>query len=270
MSNGSVIVECKLRVLHLTLNRPEKRNALNAEMCSRIVKEVEGAQTRDDIGAVLISALGPVFCSGMDLDQAAGTISQEELAHVHDRLFSLGANSTKPIVICVNGSALGGGLGLVAQGHIVTAGQGCGFALPEVRIGLWPFLVYRSVEAALGPRRTLELSLTGRVFHAQEAQLWGLVQYVGPGSEILDHSKVLARDLAKSSPHAISAGLQYVKEARGKSWIESGEIAQRLRTEILTGLDFKEGYEAFKHKREPRWPSIPGEFYSARETPPHD
>jgi len=263
----SVIVECRLRVLHIILNRPEKRNALNAEMCSRIVTEIESAQVREDVGAILISALGHVFCSGMDLDQAAGDISQDALAHIHDDLFSIGANSIKPVLVCVNGSALGGGLGLVAQGHIVIAAQGAGFGLPEVRVGLWPFLVYRAVEAALGPRRTLELSLTGRVFHSHEAQLWGLVQHVGPGSEVLDRAQLMARDLAKSSPLAISAGMRYVKGARGKAWKEAGEIACELRTQLLHGPDFKEGYEAFKEKREPRWPSMPEMFYSERDGP---
>jgi enoyl-CoA hydratase/carnithine racemase len=256
----NILVESKFRVLHLTLNRPEKRNALNAEMCTSMVREIENAQTRNDIGCVLISARGHVFCSGMDLDEAAST-SKDELADIHERLFSLGAHSTKPIVVCVNGSALGGGLGLVAQGHVVLAGQGCGFALPEVRVGLWPFLIYRSIEAALGSRRALELSLTGRVFHSQEAQLWGLVHHVGPGAEILDRAKVTARDLAKSSPKAIRAGMQYVAEACGKSWVEKGEIAMRLRAELIAGADFQEGYEAFKQKREPHWPSIPRDFY---------
>ncbi|MBV9443924.1 MAG: hypothetical protein JO217_14675, partial [Acidobacteriaceae bacterium] len=127
--------------------------------------------------------------------------------------------------------------------------------------GLWPFLVYRSVEAALGSRRTLELSLTGRVFHSQEAQMWGLVHHVGAGNEILDLAKVMARELAKSSPEAIRAGMTYVAEARGKSWVEKGEIAMRLRAELMAGADFQEGYEAFKEKREPRWPSIPQNFY---------
>ena len=172
-----LIVEQKCRVLHVTLNRTEKRNALNAELCTGIVSAVRSAQAQQEIGAILISASGHVFCAGMDLDEAVN-VPEAELAAMHEQLFSMGAHSLKPIVVCVNGAALGGGLGLVAQGHIVIAAQGVAFSLPEIRIGLWPFLVYRSIEAAIGARRTLEISLTGRAFHANDALHCGYVQQV--------------------------------------------------------------------------------------------
>jgi enoyl-CoA hydratase/carnithine racemase len=141
-------VHHKHRILHIALNRPEKRNALTCDMCSGIADAVASAQNRDDIGVILITAAGQVFCAGMDLDEAA--LSHHNLASAHEELFTMGAHSVKPIVICVNGPALGGGLGLVAQGHVVVAAEGAVFGLPEIRIGLWPFLVYRSIEAAVG------------------------------------------------------------------------------------------------------------------------
>ena len=259
-----LLIEHKCRVLHVMLNRPNKRNALTSEMCAGIVNAAASAQTRDDTGAILISAAGQVFCSGMDLDEAVD-LHGAELAALHDDLFSLGANSMKPIVVCVNGPALGGGLGLVAQGHVVIAAQGAVFGLPEIRVGLWPFLVYRSLEAAVGPRRTLELSLTGRMFPAQDALQWGIVHQVCPAAEMADRAKALARDLAKASPQAIAAGLQYFRESREKSWKEAGELATDLRVKLMRDKDFQEGYSAFKEKREPRWPSMPPDFYAERE-----
>jgi len=252
-----LLIDQKCRVLHVTLNRPEKRNALSAEMCVGIVKAIGSAQEQREIGAILIGAVGQVFCAGMDLDEAA-EVEDDELAEIHEQLFTIGANSLKPIVVCVNGAALGGGLGLLAQGHMVIASQGAAFSLPEIRIGLWPFLVYRSAEAAMGARRTLELSLTGRVFHAGDALQWGLVHQVCHGGEVVDRGQALARELAKASPAAVAAGMQYFQESRGKSWKEAGEIASRLRGDVMRGADFQEGYAAFKHKREPRWPSLPG------------
>jgi enoyl-CoA hydratase/carnithine racemase len=256
-----LLVDRKCRVLHVTLNRPEKRNALNAELCSGIVDAIRSAQQQSEVGAILISALGHVFCAGMDLDEAAA-VEEDKLAEMHEQLFTIGASSLKPIVIGVNGAALGGGLGLIAQGHIVIASQGAAFSLPEIRIGLWPFLVYRSVEAAMGARRTLELSLTGRVFHAPDALQWGLVHQVCHGGEVADRGQALARELAKASPTAVQAGMQYFHESRGKSWKEAGEIASRLRGDVMRSADFQEGYEAFKHKREPRWPSMPSSAYA--------
>ncbi len=261
-----LLVEKKRRVLKLVLNRPEKRNALTSGMCSAIVEAVREAQTRDDIGSILFCANGSVFCAGMDLDEAAA-MDHDQLAAIHDDLFSLGVDSKKPIVVCVNGAALGGGVGLVAQGHVVAASTGAVFALREIHIGLWPFLVYRSLEAALGARRTLELSLTGYSFHAHEALAWGLVHSICNPGEVSDRAKGLANDLAKASPAALEAGMRYFQQSRGKSRDESAELAKALRRNLMETDDFKEGYEAFKQKRKPRWPSMPQDFYGVPRPP---
>src|SRR5437868_15260915 len=155
----NLLIDQNDRILHLTLNRPDKRNALNSEMCSEIVQAITSTQHDAQIGCILITAAGQVFCAGMDLDEAVEATAAD-LAEVHEKLFTVGANSLKPIVVCVNGPALGGGLGLVAQGHAVIAAEGAVFGRTEMRVGLWPFLVYRAVETGLGARRTLGLSLT--------------------------------------------------------------------------------------------------------------
>ncbi|MFL6352691.1 MAG: enoyl-CoA hydratase/isomerase family protein [Bryobacteraceae bacterium] len=251
----NLVIDHEARVLRLKLNRPDKRNALNADMCSKIVEAITEGQNNQNVGSIFISAAGQVFCAGMDLDEAVGCTGTE-LAEVHEKLFTIGANSLKPIVLYVNGPALGGGLGLVAQGHAVVAADGAVFGLTEIRVGLWPFLVYRAVEAALGARRTLELSLTGRVFSTLDALHWGLAHYVFPASDAADHAAAIARDLAKASPIAIQAGMQYVRESRGKSWKEAGQLATALRRKLMDSADFKEGCAAFKEKRDPRWPAL--------------
>ncbi|HEY6988355.1 MAG TPA: enoyl-CoA hydratase/isomerase family protein [Bryobacteraceae bacterium] len=255
-----LLIHEKHRVLHLTLNRPGKRNALTAEMCSGIVRAVNEAQERSDIGCILLSATGSVFCAGMDLDEAAQD-GGDRLFRAHDDVFSIGATSLKPLVVCVNGAALGGGVGLVAQGHVVVASDLAVFGLPEIRLGLWPFVVYRAVEAALGPRRTLQLSLTGEMFQPTEALDWGLVHRICPSMELADRGKAIARELAKGSPRALASGMQYFQVSREKSWKEAGELAAAMRAELMASDDFQEGIAAFKQKREPRWPSMPPEFY---------
>jgi enoyl-CoA hydratase/carnithine racemase len=261
----SLVVSCGHRILHISLNRPEKRNALNSEMCAGITRAITDAQNRDDVACVFITAAGSVFCAGMDLDEAAKT-KPAELAHLHEDLFSIGARSLKPIVAAVNGAALGGGLGLVAQAHLVFAAEGSLFGLPEIQVGLWPFLVYRSIAAAVGPRRTLALSLSGRSFSALQAREWGLVHRVVPASELEDRSNSTVRRLARASPMALKLGMQYVREAEGKSWSEAGELAAALRVKLMESGDFEEGREAFRQKREPRWPSMPADFYSDKPT----
>jgi enoyl-CoA hydratase/carnithine racemase len=247
-----ILVHDEDRVRHLTLNRANKRNALTVQMCRDIVAAVRSAESRSDIGCTLITANGGVFCAGMDLKEGPPVA---ELAEAHEQLFTLGAQALKPIVIAVNGLALAGGLGLVAQGHVVLASPHAQFGLPEIRIGLWPFVVYRAVERALGKRKALELSLTGTSFEAQQALAWGLVHQLHPAPDIDDRAKGVAREIAKFSPLAIASGMQYVRDAEGKSPREAGEIAAALRAKVMASGDYQEGTAAFKEKREPRWPS---------------
>ena len=251
----NLVVSKKNRVLHIGLNRPAKRNALSLDMCDGIVSAVEEAQNASDVGAILIYAVGSVFCSGMDLDEST-ELDGRTLGAAHEKLFSIGFESMKPIVVAVNGAALGGGLGLVSQGHVVFAGDGAAFGLPEIKVGLWPFLVYRSVSAAIGARRTLELSLTGHSFNAHQACEWGLAHRVCPAPELKDRTHALVHQLARTSPLAIASGMKYVREAAGKSWQEAGELAASLREHLMGSADFREGALAFKQKREAHWPSL--------------
>lgn len=253
-------MEQKRRILILTLNRPDRRNALTHDMCSRLVQSIEKAQEGHAIGAILLHAVGHVFCSGVDLDEAV-TTGYDELAVLHQRLFSCGTRTRKPLVIAVNGAALGGGLGLVAQGHIVTASTGAAFGLPEIKVGFWPFIIYRSVESALGRRRTLELSLTGRLFYAQDALDWGLIHSACPPGEVLDRARGFAADLSKASPEAVELGLEYVHRLSELSPDEQSTLARNCRRRTLESADFQEGFLAFKSRRKPHWPSMPAAFY---------
>ena len=245
-----ILVEDQDRVRHLILNRSSKRNALTMQMCKDIVESVRSAESRNDIGCILITGQGSAFCAGMDLHEAPPI---DELSHAHEHLFTMGALALKPIVIAVNGAALAGGLGLVAQGHVVLASSNASFGLPEVRIGFWPFVVYRALEAAMGKRRTLELSLTGASFTADQALAWGLVHRVHSDADLEESANKVAREIAHSSPSAISLGLEYMRDAEGKSLRDAGKIAAALRAKLMVSEDYKEGTAAFREKREPRW-----------------
>jgi enoyl-CoA hydratase/carnithine racemase len=168
----------------------------------------------------------------------------------------MGARSLKPIVIGVNGAAFGGGLGLAVQGHVVIAETHSVFGLPEIKLGLWPFLIYRAMEEAIGPRRLVALSLSGNNFDAEDALAWGVVHQLCHDDEVQDRAAVVARELAKASPEAIEFGMRYVRDARGRDWEEKGRIASNLREELMAGEDYKEGVQAFKERRHPQWPSL--------------
>jgi enoyl-CoA hydratase/carnithine racemase len=241
------------RVLRLFLNRPDKRNALSAELCRTLVDALEEADRDSGIGAILLAGRGKSFCAGMDLSEI-GEGDSEELAQAHERLFTVGFRLGKPLIAAVHGATLGGGTGLVANCHVVIASEDATFGLTEIRLGLWPFLVYRAVAVGLGERRTVELALTGRIFGGREAVEMGLAHEVT--AELEKRSVEVAESLAASSPTAIRSGLMFVHETRGRDWQTAGVIAQQVRNEVFRSEDFQEGIRAFREKRTPGWPSI--------------
>lgn len=241
------------RVLTLHLNRPEKRNALSAELCRRLTQALEDADSDASVGAIVLAARGPAFCAGMDLAEVRPD-TPDEINLAHEQLFTVGARLVKPLIGAVGGPALGGGTGLVANCHIVVAADHATFGLTEIRLGLWPFLVFRAVTAAVGERRALEMALTGRTFGSHEAKELGLIHQVHHDAEA--GAFTVAEGIAASSPTSIRAGMAFVQEVRGRSWKEAGEIATRVRNEVFQSGDFREGILAFREKRRPKWPSL--------------
>jgi enoyl-CoA hydratase/carnithine racemase len=241
------------RILRITLNRPEKRNALNLELCKQLVEALDGADTDRGVGAVVLNANGPAFCAGMDLKETID-VDQTRLADIHERLFTTIHRIRTPIIAAVHGAALAGGTGLAANGHMVIARDDARFGLTEIRIGLWPVLIFRSIEHAMGERRAVELSLTGREFSAGEARDYGLVTEIA--DDPLRRATDLAMQLAGFSPVAITAGLDYVHQIRGRDWEDAGRVGRVVRDRLLSNEDFKEGARAFLEKRHPSWPSL--------------
>jgi enoyl-CoA hydratase/carnithine racemase len=246
-------VEQRGRVLWVALNRPEKRNALNAELCRELIDAVNHADHDRGVGAIVLAANGPVFSAGMDLHEVAH-VSPQSLSDVHAQLFTMGLRIGKPLVGAVNGPALGGGMGLVANCHVVIASEAARFGLTEIRLGLWPFLVFQAVATALGERRAVEMALTGRIFDAQEAKTLSLVQEIA--ADVPARAMELAQGMAESSPTAIRSGFGFVQEARGQDLPLATKIAMRVREELMASPDFREGIRAFWEKRKPKWPSL--------------
>jgi enoyl-CoA hydratase/carnithine racemase len=243
------------RVLHLALNRPDRRNALNMDLCTALATALEEAETDAGVGAVLLSGNGKSFCAGMDLHEVLSTTGGTDVNEVHERIFTAGIRMTKPLVAAVHGAALAGGTGLAANCHIVVAADDTTFGLTEIRIGLWPFVIFRTIVAAVGQRRATELALTGRIFSAHEAREYGLAHHVVDPAVLMQRAQEIARAIAAASPTAIHAGLAFVRDARGKSWEEAGDLARQMRNEVFRSADFQEGIRAFQEKRPPRWSS---------------
>jgi len=235
------------------MNRPDKRNALNAELCRALVSTIEDAEQDPAIGAILLTGRGKSFCAGMDLSEI-GPGAPDTLGQIHEQLFTLGARLVKPMIAAVHGAALGGGTGLVANCHIALAGPDATFGLTEIRLGLWPFLVFHAVAAAVGERRTMELALTGRILNATEARELGLIQQIH--SDLETRATEVAAQVAGYSPSSIRAGMRFGQQLRGQDWRAAAELARRVRGEVFESADFQEGVRAFLEKRPPKWPSL--------------
>jgi enoyl-CoA hydratase/carnithine racemase len=241
------------RVQRIALNRPDKHNALSSELCRELVDAINRANRDPRIGAIVLAGNGESFSAGMDLKEL-GVVSADTINNVHEQLFTLTMRLGTPLVAAVNGNALGGGTGLVANCHIAVAGEKARFGLTEIRLGLWPFLVFRAMRGAVGERRAVELALTGRYFDVNEAREIGLVHEIAADPDA--RAMEIADGLSKSSPTALRSGLDFVHEVRDKDWGTAGNIAHRIRDELFQSADFQEGVRAFREKRPPKWPSI--------------
>ncbi len=237
------------RVLRVTMNRPEKRNALNAALCQELIAAFSDAESDADIGAVLLSGNGKSFSAGMDLDEALSLESSTPLADLHERLFTAYSWMDKPVVAAVHGTAFAGGTGLVANAHIAIAADDATFGLTEIRLGLWPFLIFRSVSRAVGERRAVELSLTGRIFGTAEALDYGLVHEVVPAGGMAARAAEIAANVAEMSSDAVSSGLAYVEAARSTGVEEAGRMARTLRHQIFQSAEFHARVREFRSRK---------------------
>ena len=245
------------RVLRLTLNNPQLHNTLSETLCYELVGALTEAGDDRTVGCVLLDATGPAFCVGLPMDELL-LRNEHELSDIHERLFTFGVHYPKPIVAAVQGAAVGAGLGLIANCHVVLAAQGTQFGLTEIRSGFWPFVIHRAVARAIGERRTVELSLTGRAFGTSDAQQYGLVHEVMPAFELDDRATATARQLASSSQETLRRGLDFVQKSREVSWETAGRLSALCTQRTARSADFREGVNAHREKRKPDWPSLRG------------
>lgn len=254
----SVISRRHGALLEIALNRPDKHNALSNALAREISAALEVARTDDGVAAVLLRGEGRSFCSGGDIEQFA---QMDELGlpelHAEGRasveLFSWGRRLGKPLIAAVHGACMGGGLGLAAMSDIVIASSNAKFAASEIRIGLFPFVIVPALIDALGYRRALELSLSGRSFGADEALALGLAQHVVDEAEFAERALAIAAEIAAKSPVALRLGLEAFRAARALPGPEVFEAMNAYRNVVLKSADLKEGALAFFEKRSPVW-----------------
>jgi enoyl-CoA hydratase/carnithine racemase len=266
-----VVVETNDRVTRITINRPERRNAMSWEVIRALRSAFAAAGDDPEVSVVVLAGAGDkAFCSGADLGSMGhGTPAGEgsdsgatepptlltqheargELASLFEQMWSLG----KPTIARVQGWAMAGGFGLALACDLVVASDKARFGAPEVNVGLWPFMITVPLVRSMPPKKALELMLTGRVVDAAEADRLGFVTKVVPHDELDDAVDELAAVLASKPPASVKLG----RDAFYSVWdMASGDALVHLHAMLtLTTLteDANEGMTAFLEKRPPRW-----------------
>ncbi len=258
MSGPSVLREDHGPIAVLTLNRPERRNALSLGLISELSDILTRVAWEHTLRAVIVTGVGPTFCSGMDLKEAVADhpdAENEKKAIAYSRaladLIWQVHRLPKPTIAALNGDALAGGAGLASACDFAIAAEGARLGYPEVRRGMVAAIVMHDLIRQVGERRARDLLLSGRPIGADEAERWGLVNRVVPAVSLPGEALALGRSLVEAGPLAIETTKRLLDEASGRPPDPRGSAA--ITAAIRVSDEAREGIRAFFEKRPPRW-----------------
>lgn len=248
-------------VLTITLNRPEKKNALHPAMLNELAYALAYAHHTSSVWLVVLAAAGNTFCTGMDLKslaQAGSSAGESEEASVPEpsgpvRIGELMAGLHKPCIAQVQGPVYAGGFLLVGGSTYVVAAESATFSLPEVKRGLFPFQVLAVLLDIMPARTALDLCLRARTLTATEAKTVGLVTDVVSDAELAEAVGSLADELKQFSPTAIQFGLRAAQQLKNLPSGEQQVFLYDQFQQLQQTPDAKEGMTAFLEKRKPEW-----------------
>ena len=259
MSYSTILVADDELIWTITLNRPERRNAMTPEMQLELIAALEEAATAS-CRVVVLKGAGDAFCSGLDLavlqsmnDKSAADhrADAERIAKLFRTLYEL----PKPTIAAVQGPAIAGGTGLATICDFTLAVPTARFGYTEARIGFVPAVVSAYLALQIGDKQARNLLLTGRVFDAAEAHRLGLVIEVVPPDALEERVYALAHLLAENSPESLAATKRLLA-AQNKTWLDVAiALAMDANAQARETADFKEGLAAFLEKRKPVWSS---------------
>ena len=244
-------------ILTVTIDREAQRNTVNSAVNRGLLAALERARTDGQVRLVVLTGAGDrAFCAGGDLaglQPDAGAVAQHRDRALFAEVLTGLRRLPKPVVGRVNGHALAGGFGLALACDLLVAADHATFGTTEVRVGMWPYMITTVLTDHLGPKRTLELMLTGRRLTAAEASDWGLLNRVVPAADLDDAVAGLTGELLELSPVVLSLGKESFATAADMRRDEAlAYLASQLSLHLQTD-DVVEGISAFLEKRPPRW-----------------
>jgi enoyl-CoA hydratase/carnithine racemase len=243
------------RIAWITLNRPEKLNALNRPLWKEIQKALKEADAQDDVSIIVLTGNGRAFCAGDDIDELTRLANPENARDLFINciygLVNCIFHLQKPLLSAVNGLAYGGGCELVMLTDIAVASTEARFAQPEGRIGAWPPIFAIFGPPMVGIKATQELLLTSEPISAQRALEIGLVNRIVPPAKLAESVMEIARPIMKSSPASVRIIKETVNQSLGHRLYDFRIACQRFWYEVAKTHDFLEGAKAFMEKRPP-------------------
>jgi methylglutaconyl-CoA hydratase len=255
MDTEAVLLERRGSAFWMILNRPDKRNAIDAAVLEGLRDGLRRAHADSAVRAIVITGAGErAFCAGADLQPGKGlAFDHAEPRLAYADLLRLANEATLPIVARVNGACLAGGMGLLCIADLAVAADRAVFGLPEVKVGLFPMQVLALLRTLVPPRAVREWCLTGEPFDAPTALRHGLVNYVVPGVELDAKVQWLLDRLVDKSPTAIRRGKYALAAMAAMSAAESIAFAEGQIALLVHCEDAKEGLAAFNERRKPVW-----------------
>jgi enoyl-CoA hydratase/carnithine racemase len=254
----TVLSELRGAAWWITLNRPERRNAINEALCAGVADALDRAEATPAARAIVLTGAGDQsFCAGGDLKPSADgspfALEPSEPNHYVVRLFRRLQACRLPVVARVNGNAMAGGLGLVCACDMAVAVSNARFGVPETRVGLFPMMILPYMMRLIPRRRLLEMCITGELFDAKEALALDIVNYVVEPAALDAKLDWLLARIVDKSPTAIRIGKQMFRAIEDMTLDQAFELTQVMLPLMAQSEDAKEGFAAFNEKRAPRW-----------------
>jgi len=244
-------------VATITLNRPDKRNAISFELIDDLLRGFDEVAKSDAL-VVILTGAGKAFCSGMDLENLKSLLGRSPDENLRDsqtmvRMFRALYEFSKVTIAAVNGPAIAGGTGLALLCDFTLAVPEAKFGYTEVRIGFVPAIVSTFLLRQVGEKQARDLLLTGRIFGAEEAARLGLVNEIVAPEKLMSRSCELAAQLMENSPSSLRATKQLLSDHARNELDTQIDAAVRENAAIRGTADFREGITSFLEKRKPVW-----------------
>jgi enoyl-CoA hydratase/carnithine racemase len=251
----SLIVNVEAPAARITLNRPQKRNALSLELMGEVIAALHELSAQEGVRAIVIEGAGPAFSAGHDLAEMIGRDDAffGELFSVCTVMMETIHELPQPVIAKVHGIATAAGCQLVAACDLAVAAEGARFGTPGVKIGLFCSTPMVPVSRAVGRKRAMQLLLTGEVIDAETALDWGLVNRVVAGAELDRAISELVEAIARSSSYTVATGKRAFYAQVDRPETEAYEHCKVVMAENALADDAQEGMSAFLEKRPPVW-----------------